>query len=239
MHIRVFLAALIAAVVTGCTSYSSPMTNTDVVTLPNGDQAWRVQCQGLLGGAKTCYDRAQAICKDQKVRLIGAVDHMGKDLKAVEDQREITFACGDVALPPPPPLQQPAPPPPPEPKPLRAVTLEGDANFALNRSELTPVAQRKLDEFIEASRGYQITRLTISGYTDSTGPMRINQPLSEARAKSVQRYLASHGFRADMVEAHGYGPSNPVATNSTAAGRAKNRRVEIRTEGIEVRAMVQ
>jgi OmpA-OmpF porin, OOP family len=66
--------------------------------------------------------------------------------------------------------------------------------------------------------------------------MKINQPLSDARAHAAQRYLMQHGLRANSYDVQGFGPSNPVATNSTVAGRAQNRRVEIRTEGVEIRA---
>ncbi|SAK95871.1 OmpA family protein [Caballeronia ptereochthonis] len=244
MYIRVLLAALVTAAVTGCTSYSTPTTNTDVVTLNTGDQAWRVQCQGLFESSKTCMNRAQEICKDQKIRLVGLVDHMSSDRKPVNDPREITFKCGDAPAPAAAPAPAPAVAPVPVParaaaKPIRALTLQGDANFATNSAELSPIAQRKLDEFVEANKGYRIERLSIAGYTDSTGSMALNERLSEARARSAQNYLMSHGLRADNYEVHGFGPASPVASNATAAGRAQNRRVEINTDGVEIRAMGQ
>jgi OmpA-OmpF porin, OOP family len=244
MYIRVLLAALIAVAATGCTSYSSPTTNTDVVTLSTGDQAWRVQCQGLLENSNTCMNRAKEICKDQRVRLIGAVDHMATDLKSVNDPREITFKCGEVAAAPAPavvpaPVPVPVPVPVPAAKPVRAMTLQGDANFATNSAELSPLAQRKLDEFVAANQGYQIERLSIAGYTDSTGSAALNERLSEARARSAQNYLTSHGLRANKYDVRGFGPASPIATNSTAAGRAQNRRVEINTDGVEIRATGQ
>ena len=239
MYIRVLVAALATAFAAGCTSYSGPTHNTDVVTLANGDQAWRVQCQGLLEGAKTCVDQAKKICKDQKIRLIGAVDHMKDDRSAQGDPREITFKCGEEPAPvaqAPVPVPVPVPVPAPKPHALRTLTLDGDANFALNSSELSPLAQRKLDDFIAGNQGYQIDRLTISGYTDSTGSAALNERLSQARAKSAQNYLMSHGLKASSYDVRGFGPASPVATNSTAAGRAKNRRVELSTTGIEISA---
>lgn len=238
MYIRTLFAALIVLIVAGCTSYSGPTYNRDVVTLATGGQAWRVQCQGLLESSKTCLEEAQKICKDQKVRLVGAVDHMQSDLRAQNDPRDITFQCGEVPAPTPvvAPVVAPVAAPMPKSKPIRTLTLQGDANFATNSSKLSPVAQRKLDEFIEANAGYRIDRLTIAGHTDSTGSRALNERLSDARAHSAQDYLLSHGFSASSYDVRGFGPNLPVTTNATATGRAQNRRVEIRTDGIEIRA---
>ncbi|SAL74499.1 OmpA/MotB domain-containing protein [Caballeronia peredens] len=238
MYIRVLTAAVITAVVTGCTSYSGPMHNADVVTLASGDQAWRVQCQGLLESSKTCMQEAQKICKDQKVRLIGAVDHMTSKLAAEGDPREITFKCGEEPAPAatPAPVVAPVPVPVPVAKPLRSLTLQGDANFATGSAELSPIAQRKLDEFVAANQGYRIDRLVISGHTDSTGSQALNQRLSAARARSAQDYLVSHGLSANSYDVRGFASTVPVATNATPAGRLLNRRVEISTTGVEIRA---
>ena len=235
MYIRVLMAAVIAAVVTGCTSYSGPMHNADVVTLASGDQAWRVQCLGLLETSKTCVDVAKKICKDQKIRLIGAVDHMNSKQGAKGDPNEITFKCGDepaAAK----PVVAPVPVPAPVPKQLRSLTLEGDANFATNSAQLSPVAQRKLDEFVAANKGYRIDRLVISGHTDSTGSQALNQRLSTARARSAQEYLVSHGLTANSYDVRGFAATVPVASNATPQGRAQNRRVEISTSGVEIRS---
>jgi OmpA-OmpF porin, OOP family len=241
MSIRVLLAALITVAVTGCTSYSTPTTNTHVVTLnANGDQAWRVQCQGLLSSANVCMKRAQAICEDKKVRVLGAADNMAKNRQAHNDPREITFICGDAPKAAPAPEVVPVPVPvpvKPPVKPLRAITLQGDANFRTNSAELSPSARAKLDEFIAENQGYEIERLSVSGHTDSTGSATLNQRLSEQRAQSAQNYLVTHGLRANKYDVQGYGAASPVATNATAAGRAQNRRVEINTNGIEIRAL--
>ncbi|WP_084675738.1 OmpA family protein [Caballeronia insecticola] len=63
--------------------------------------------------------------------------------------------------------------------------------------------------------------------------------MSQARAVSTQNYLTSHGLRAEQYEVHGFGPASPVATNATVAGRAQNRRIEINTNGVEIRALDQ
>ncbi len=235
MYIRILLASVVTLVMSACTSYSGPTHNTDVVTLTNGEQAWRVQCLGLLENSNTCMNRAKEICKDKNVRLIGSVDHAKSDTAGKNDPHEITFQCGN------PPVAQVAPAPvvapvQAAPQPLRALTLQGDANFATGSANLSPAAQTKLDEFIEANRGYKLERLTISGHTDSTGSASLNQRLSTDRARATQNYLMSHGLTAKTYDVRGFASSMPVASNATADGRFQNRRVEITTDGVEIRA---
>jgi OOP family OmpA-OmpF porin len=68
--------------------------------------------------------------------------------------------------------------------------------------------------------------LKLAGHTDNTGSMALNLRLSKERAESIKAYLVSQGANASRIEATGYGPNQPIATNKTAAGRQKNRRVE-------------
>lgn len=82
---------------------------------------------------------------------------------------------------------------------------------------------------------HQKNKINVNGYTDTTpiGPelmkqgVTSNQILSEKRADNVLQFLISQGVNPSMVSAHGYGESNPVASNDTAEGRAQNRRVEL------------
>jgi outer membrane protein OmpA-like peptidoglycan-associated protein len=74
-------------------------------------------------------------------------------------------------------------------------------------------------------------KLAIEGYTDITGSDEFNQTLSEKRAEAVRGYLIEQGLTQDSVTSQGFGKSNPVAENSTAAGRQQNRRVEIVVSG--------
>ncbi len=78
---------------------------------------------------------------------------------------------------------------------------------------------------------YPDLKLEIEGYTDSIGSEEYNQTLSEKRAASVRDYLMSSGVSIDNVSARGLGKSDPVADNSTAAGRKQNRRVEMIVSG--------
>ncbi len=71
-------------------------------------------------------------------------------------------------------------------------------------------------------------RLEVAGYTDDTGARAVNERLSLARAESVRAFLVEAGVPAASLVAKGYGPADPIASNATAAGRAENRRVELR-----------
>jgi outer membrane protein OmpA-like peptidoglycan-associated protein len=73
-----------------------------------------------------------------------------------------------------------------------------------------------------------ISRLTIEGHTDTTGDPDANQPLSEERALAVKKYLEGKGVDPARLESKGFGSSQPVDTNDTEEGRAKNRRVEFK-----------
>ena len=85
-----------------------------------------------------------------------------------------------------------------------------------------------LDEVAALMNADPGLRLSVEGYTDNTGKQERNQQLSENRANTVKKYLAGKGIAEDRIIATGYGPLHPVANNKTAAGRAKNRRVEFR-----------
>ena len=105
--------------------------------------------------------------------------------------------------------------------------LQGNANFEVDRATLTPEARRQLDRFVDANRGVGFRRVTITGYTDSTGSLSHNGRLSEARARAVTTYLRTSGLQVGQFVSEGKGPADPVASNATADGRAQNRRVEI------------
>ena len=77
----------------------------------------------------------------------------------------------------------------------------------------------------------ELKKIRIEGHTDNVGSAPYNKDLSERRAGTVLRYLADHGIPRERLESAGYGFERPVASNQTALGRAKNRRVEFRILG--------
>jgi outer membrane protein OmpA-like peptidoglycan-associated protein len=108
-----------------------------------------------------------------------------------------------------------------------AVVLRG-VNFETGRSTLRPESYATLDVVAASLVANPEIRIEIAGHTDITGSAATNVRLSQARADAVRAYLAGRGVTPDRMAARGYGAEQPVATNATAAGRAQNRRVELR-----------
>jgi outer membrane protein OmpA-like peptidoglycan-associated protein len=106
-----------------------------------------------------------------------------------------------------------------------------DVLFDINKYTLKPEARERLARISGIVLAYPDLNLQIEGHTDSTGSDEYNQTLSEKRASSVRGYLLSSGVTADHVNAVGLGKADPVADNSTAAGRKLNRRVDLVVSG--------
>jgi OOP family OmpA-OmpF porin len=95
-------------------------------------------------------------------------------------------------------------------------------------AKLSPKSFKALDELAKILADDPNLKLSIEGHTDNTGSMELNQRLSESRANAVRDYLLSKGVSETRLTAIGYGPDRPIADNKTAAGRARNRRVEMK-----------
>ncbi len=108
------------------------------------------------------------------------------------------------------------------------VTFDSGVLFASNKYNLNAEAKKNLEQFAQVLKEYNDADVAIFGHTDSTGSDAINDPLSLNRANSVAEYLKSLGVSAKQIKnVEGFGSKEPVADNSTAAGRAQNRRVEV------------
>lgn len=104
----------------------------------------------------------------------------------------------------------------------------GDAVlFPTGQYSLSAQAEAVLSRVAYNLDQFPDTDITVVGYTDNTGTEQLNQKLSQERAESVASYLENHGVSASRVKTVGEGWNDPIASNSTAAGRAQNRRVEI------------
>ncbi|MDO5103170.1 MAG: OmpA family protein [Lautropia sp.] len=103
----------------------------------------------------------------------------------------------------------------------------GDVLFAFGKAELLPSSSARLDKLAQFLMDNPERKLRVEGYTDSVGSAGFNQKLSERRADAVKFALVRRGIASDRITAVGYGKDYPVATNSTDAGRAMNRRVEV------------
>lgn len=101
--------------------------------------------------------------------------------------------------------------------------------FESGSAVLTPAGRAVLDELVGPLKSLPAHRkVQVVGHTDSVGGREANIALSAARADAVKAYLVSRQIPAQMIEASGVGPDRPVASNATAEGRARNRRIEFR-----------
>ncbi|EIJ41638.1 outer membrane protein/peptidoglycan-associated (lipo)protein [Beggiatoa alba B18LD] len=100
--------------------------------------------------------------------------------------------------------------------------------FDWDKSEIKPSEAIKLDELAQVFSKYPENVVSIEGHTDSDGTDEYNKALSDRRASSVELYLRRKNLGISSLSSVGYGESMPIASNSTAAGKAQNRRVEIK-----------
>lgn len=115
------------------------------------------------------------------------------------------------------------------------VTYAADTFFDFDKAVLKPGAKEVLDEMVRRLQNVELEVIVTTGHTDSVGPAAYNQKLSLRRAEAVKAYLVNRGIPADRIFVEGKGETAPVATNSTRAGRAQNRRVEIEVVGTVTR----
>jgi OOP family OmpA-OmpF porin len=111
---------------------------------------------------------------------------------------------------------------------LSKIVLEG-VNFENDKYRLTDNSKQILDAVANQLKDLKgISQIKVIGHTDNRGKASYNQHLSESRAIRVRDYLITHGISGDKLQAIGLGESQPIASNSTEAGRYKNRRVELK-----------
>lgn len=114
-------------------------------------------------------------------------------------------------------------------------TVNSDLLFAPGSWQMSEQGKQIIAKMASQLAPTQQNRLVVNGYTDNAPigaalrrqGVTSNEVLSQKRADAVMQFLISQGVRPELVSAHGYGEADPVASNSTAAGRAQNRRVEL------------
>ena len=109
-----------------------------------------------------------------------------------------------------------------------------DVLFDFNKYTLKPEAREKLAKVSGILLAYPGLKLQVEGYTDNIGSDEYNQKLSEERANGVRDYLVTQSVKDDNISAEGYGKTNPIADNSSASGRAQNRRVQLVVSGSSI-----
>jgi outer membrane protein OmpA-like peptidoglycan-associated protein len=107
------------------------------------------------------------------------------------------------------------------------ITFDSGLLFDVDKSNLRPEAQANLTKMANVLNKYEDTNILIEGHTDSDGTTDYNQGLSERRAASVKAYLSAQNVGSGRMTTVGYGETQPVADNSTSAGKQTNRRVEV------------
>ena len=108
------------------------------------------------------------------------------------------------------------------------LTMPSGITFPINSYEIQPQFRATLDQVAQTLVAYPSTLIDVYGHTDPSGGDAINMPLSRNRAESVAGYIAARGVDRSRIATQGFGSSQPIADNGTEAGRAQNRRVEIR-----------
>jgi OOP family OmpA-OmpF porin len=178
-------------------------------TQPSTDLIWK-NASGQCWRAGS-WTPAQAVCE------------CDKDLMPAS-------ACG-APPPPPPPAAAPAKPAA-KPAPVaEKVTLAADVLFDFDKAVLKNEGKSKLDDLAAKVKAINLEVVIAIGHTDSVGSDAYNQKLSVRRAESVKSYLVSKGVEPNRIYTEGKGEKQPVASNKTADGRQKNRRVEIEVIG--------
>jgi outer membrane protein OmpA-like peptidoglycan-associated protein len=176
-------------------------------------QAYLADTQARIAMATADYRRAEArvaTAGEQRNRLL--LDARSRDLSLQQQS-------------------QPAPQPPavtPQATERGLVfTLSSDLLFDSGQAALKPGGEKTLETIAQAVGRQPEQRIVIEGFTDSTGPAELNRRLSEQRAQAVKAALVARGVDAQRIEARGYGPAYPVASNETPVGRQLNRRVQV------------
>jgi outer membrane protein OmpA-like peptidoglycan-associated protein len=113
------------------------------------------------------------------------------------------------------------------------LTMPSGITFPINSAEIQPQFRSTLDQVAQTMNAYPSTLIDVYGHTDPSGGDQINIPLSQRRAESVANYLVARGVNRTRIATQGFGSSQPIADNSTEAGRSQNRRVEIRIVPIQ------
>ena len=167
---------------------------------------------GAAGGAVAANNMKTNVWKGAVPGLIGGALLCGG----------LAYLIAQEPKPPPPP-----PPPPPAPKVERTIILD-DVLFDFDKSTIKPEAAQILDRLVAFMNENKDKKVALSGYTDNIGTEAYNLKLSDRRWMSVRDYVAKKGVESGRVSGQGFGESKPIADNKTAAGRAKNRRVEIK-----------
>ncbi len=161
------------------------------------------------------------------------IDHPDCVAKKAEPAKPAAPAAPAAPAKPAGPATPAAPAAPAAPKSVKqAITIQAEALFDFDKSVLKPEGKKSIDDAVAKMTQVDVEIVIATGHTDSIGTDAYNQKLSERRATSVKEYMVSKGVPAAKITTLGKGETQPVATNKTKEGRAKNRRVDIEFKGV-------
>ncbi|WP_447836267.1 OmpA family protein [Aeromonas salmonicida] len=186
----------------------------------------------LLGtGVEYGFDRNCTMRLEyQWVNNVGGRDTGGADLNMVNLGVSYHFVSAPRTT----SLVEPAPLVPVTAIEVQTAWAFNGASFASNSSELSTELQLALASVLDRLQSYSQAHLNIRTHTDSRGSDIYNQRLSDQRAVAVKNYFISHGIPTSQLSTEGWGEAQPIASNSTAEGRYKNRRIELISPAFDV-----
>ena len=163
---------------------------------------------------------------DADLYSVSLVYKLGRPASATPAYQPAPEVAPVVAMPAPVVVAAPAPAPVAE-----KVSFASEALFDFDQSTLKPQGKAALDQLLGQLTGMDLEVIVTVGHTDAVGSDAYNQKLSQRRAEAVKAYLVAQGVETNRVYTEGKGETQPVADNTTAAGRAKNRRVTVEVVG--------
>lgn len=163
---------------------------------------------------------------DADLYSVSLVYKLGRPASATPAYQPAPEVAPVVAMPAPVIVAAPAPTPVAE-----KVSFASEALFDFDQSTLKPQGKAALDQLLSHLTGMDLEVIVTVGHTDAVGSDAYNQKLSQRRAEAVKAYLVTQGVETNRVYTEGKGETQPVADNTTAAGRAKNRRVTVEVVG--------
>ncbi|APA71645.1 OmpA family protein [Janthinobacterium sp. 1_2014MBL_MicDiv] len=163
---------------------------------------------------------------DADLYSVSLVYKLGRPASATPAYQPAPAVAPVVTMAPPLIETKPAPAPVAE-----KVSFASEALFDFDQSTLKPQGKTALDQLLGQLTGMDLEVIVTVGHTDAVGADAYNQTLSQRRAEAVKAYLVAHGIETNRVYTEGKGETQPVADNTSAAGRAKNRRVTVEVVG--------
>ena len=207
----IMLSATLLVGTTGCSSFTMNNTTKGALIGTGGGAAVGARVGALAGGAKGAAIGAvigTAVGATAGTLIGRKMDKQQQELEQIEGAQveEVVDQNNLQAI---------------------KVTFNGGILFATNKSDLSGTAKQSLSEFAVSLMNNPQTDIVINGHTDNTGTRAVNDRLSKERAQAVANYLIGSGVASNRMTINGLAYDFPIADNSTEAGRAQNRRVEI------------